>query len=217
MSCSWWRISTHSGPLPSSNCPTLWFSPSSPLSHPFSPHYTLLQRQHEQSRSSSSRTISTLKIQSKYLYYFVYILQAGVYYPFAGTQSLEPKHEAYTHTDPDSHPALIGTVHWKSFLGLGRPDYGFYKADPIRVNKPPPREYSPCSSEWYLVSFAWFASQRLLAILLLSFASFLHLFMPLTACFYTCEARRLIAWLKGDPANFYTGLFCLWSFYANIF
>ncbi len=29
---------------------------------------------------------------------FVYIRQARAYYPFAGTPSLEPKHETYTHT-----------------------------------------------------------------------------------------------------------------------
>ncbi len=38
VSCSWWQIPIHSGPLPGSNCPTLW------LFHPFptlSAHITL--------------------------------------------------------------------------------------------------------------------------------------------------------------------------------
>jgi hypothetical protein len=40
------------------------------------------------------------------------IRQAGAYYPFAGTPSLEPKHETYTHTDthtqflPASQPPI---------------------------------------------------------------------------------------------------------------
>ncbi len=38
VSCSWWRIPIHSGPLPGSNCPALWLLPPSPLSpYPFSP------------------------------------------------------------------------------------------------------------------------------------------------------------------------------------
>ncbi len=52
-----------------------------------------------------------------------------------------------------------------------------------------------------------FASQRLLAILLLSFASFLHLFMPLTACFYTWKTRPLTAWLKRDFQRIITQAF----------
>jgi hypothetical protein len=39
MSCSWWRIPIHSGPLPGSNCPLFTFQPPSSLSHPFSLHY----------------------------------------------------------------------------------------------------------------------------------------------------------------------------------
>jgi hypothetical protein len=48
--------------------------------------------------------LSTLKDQSKCLsffgpgYFFVYIREAGAYYPIAGTPSLEPKHETCTHT-----------------------------------------------------------------------------------------------------------------------
>ncbi len=47
--------------------------------------------------------LSTLKDQSKCLhflpgYFFVYLRQAEAYYPFAGTPSLEPKHETHTHT-----------------------------------------------------------------------------------------------------------------------
>jgi hypothetical protein len=49
--------------------------------------------------------LSTIKGQSKCLqfflseYFFVCIRQAGDYYPFAGTPSLESKHETYTHTE----------------------------------------------------------------------------------------------------------------------
>jgi hypothetical protein len=39
--CSWWRITIHFSPLLGSNCPTLWLSPLSLLSHPLSPHYTI--------------------------------------------------------------------------------------------------------------------------------------------------------------------------------
>jgi hypothetical protein len=41
VSCSWWRIPIQSGPLPGSNCPTLWLLHLSPLSHTLSPHYTI--------------------------------------------------------------------------------------------------------------------------------------------------------------------------------
>jgi hypothetical protein len=40
VSCSWWRIPIHSGPLPGCNCPTLWLLPLSPLSHSVNPHDT---------------------------------------------------------------------------------------------------------------------------------------------------------------------------------
>jgi hypothetical protein len=44
-----------------------------------------------------------------YSIFFVYIRQAGDFYPFAGTPSLEPKYEhTHTQTDPDWHPAF----HW---------------------------------------------------------------------------------------------------------
>jgi hypothetical protein len=38
------------------------------------------------------------------------IRQAGAYYPFAGTPSLEPKHETYTHIAPATQPAS----HWST-------------------------------------------------------------------------------------------------------
>jgi hypothetical protein len=58
VSCSWWKIPIHSGPLPGSYCPTLWLLPLSPLPHPLSPHYTTNNdRWHQQSRSSSSGTV----------------------------------------------------------------------------------------------------------------------------------------------------------------
>jgi hypothetical protein len=41
ISCSWWLIPIHSGPLPGSNCPTLWLLTLSPFSHILSPHYTI--------------------------------------------------------------------------------------------------------------------------------------------------------------------------------
>jgi hypothetical protein len=41
ISCSWWLIPIHSGPLPGSNCPTLWLLTLSPFSHTLSPHYTI--------------------------------------------------------------------------------------------------------------------------------------------------------------------------------
>jgi hypothetical protein len=48
--------------------------------------------------------------------FLVYSRQAGDYYPFAGTPSLEPKHETYTgDPDPDNHPASrwsIGSHLW---------------------------------------------------------------------------------------------------------
>ncbi len=40
VSCPWWRIPIHSGPLSGSNWPTLWLLPFSPLSYP-SAHITL--------------------------------------------------------------------------------------------------------------------------------------------------------------------------------
>ncbi len=65
--CSWWQNLIHSGPLPGSNCPTLWLLHLSPLSHPPA-HITLLQRQHRQSWSSLSGT----SIQLQYLLYFFF-------------------------------------------------------------------------------------------------------------------------------------------------
>jgi hypothetical protein len=38
VSCSWWQIPIHSGPLPGSNYPILWLLP---LSHSLNPHYTI--------------------------------------------------------------------------------------------------------------------------------------------------------------------------------
>jgi hypothetical protein len=40
VSCSWWWIPIHSGPLPGSKCPTLWLLSLSPLSQPLT-HITL--------------------------------------------------------------------------------------------------------------------------------------------------------------------------------
>jgi hypothetical protein len=59
-SCSWWRIPIHPGPLSSNNYSTLGSCPI----HPFpTPQPTLhhLQGRHQQSRSSLSGTLSSLK------------------------------------------------------------------------------------------------------------------------------------------------------------
>jgi hypothetical protein len=56
MSCSWWRIPFHSAPLLGINCPPLTFQ--SPLIPPTALAHTILQRWHQQFRSSWSGTVS---------------------------------------------------------------------------------------------------------------------------------------------------------------
>jgi hypothetical protein len=64
--------------------------------------------------------LSSLKGQSKCVhffgpgYYFANIRQAGDYYPFTGTPSLEPNMK-HTHAKRFWQPSSVPLVHWKSF------------------------------------------------------------------------------------------------------
>jgi hypothetical protein len=94
-----------------------------------------------------------------------------------------------------------------------RPVYHVCTLHPVH-NRPPPISTVPAapsdfSSRFYLIVSQWF-----FALLLHRFASFLHLFMRLTFCFHACEMSCLT--YRKTLANFYTGHFRLWSFYANI-
>jgi hypothetical protein len=62
VSCSWWRIPIHSGPLPGSNCPPFGSYPLHSFPTP-QPTLNYLQRRHQQSRSSSSGTFTSQKAE----------------------------------------------------------------------------------------------------------------------------------------------------------
>ncbi len=61
--------------------------------------------------------------------FFVYVRQAVEHYPYAGTPSLEPKHETYTHTQiltaiqPPIGPVEVISGSSQTWLGIlkGRP------------------------------------------------------------------------------------------------
>ncbi len=71
--------------------------------------------------------LSTLKGQSKSSYFsvpeyfLVYVRQAGLIIPLQGLQAWNPNMK-HTHTRRSWQPSSLPLVHWKSFLGLGRPD-----------------------------------------------------------------------------------------------